>query len=226
SEGVMGVLPMGTLNHFAKDLKLPLELAEAARVIAQGAPRKVDVATVNGRVFLNNSSIGIYPHIVKRRDRMMERLGRGKWLSMLVAVLSLFRRFPLVRVRLGIGDKTVLRTTPFVFVGNNEYELDALALGGRKTIEGGVLCLYFANRTGRWGLFVLALRALLGRLNESKDFESLCLKEVWIESSKKRLRVSADGELMRMSPPLHYQIRPAALKVMAPRDATNDAAPG
>src|SRR5689334_2347582 len=96
----MGVLPMGTLNHFAKDLGIGTDLAGAARVIATGRPRAIDVAQVNGRVFINNSSIGLYPQVVRRRDQMRERLGHGKWYAMLRAVIAIFRRFPLVRLRL------------------------------------------------------------------------------------------------------------------------------
>ncbi|MBC8109208.1 MAG: diacylglycerol kinase family lipid kinase [Anaerolineae bacterium] len=124
----MGVLPCGTLNHFAKDLHIPLELHEAARVVAHGTPRAVDVGEVNGRVFVNNSSIGLYPHVVESRDRQMERLGRGKWMSMLRAWLSVFRRYPTVSVRM-INDagQSITCQTPFVFIGNNRYEIDHAA---------------------------------------------------------------------------------------------------
>ena len=75
----LGVLPLGTLNHFAKDLGLPLELAGAARVVCEGREASVDVGEVNGRVFVNNSSLGLYPRIVRRRERLQAREGSGKW---------------------------------------------------------------------------------------------------------------------------------------------------
>jgi diacylglycerol kinase family enzyme len=215
----LGVIPTGTLNHFAKDLNIPLDLAGAARVIAARHIRCVDVAELNGRTFINNSSIGIYPQIVGSRERQRERLGRGKWISMLLACISVFRRYPTVRVRIGVEDKTVLRTTPFVFVGNNRYEMQMKTLGQRERLDGGELSLYFANRDGRFALLWLALRAVLGRLEQSKDFESMAVREVWIESAKRDLRVAMDGEVMRMKPPLHYQIRPGALSVLVPPPA-------
>ena len=216
----LGVMPCGTLNHFARDLGIPMPLRDAAAVIAQHNLRAVDLAEVNGRAFINNSSIGIYPHIVREREELRERLGVGnKWIAMLVAALRVFRRHPTVRVRIGVGDQTVLRTTPFVFVGNNPYEMSLTNLGRRTRLDQGVLSVYFTNRAGRFGLLRLALRALLGRLEQAKDFDALSETEVWIETPKKRLRVALDGEVADMTPPLHYRIHPGSLRVIAPPEA-------
>ena len=65
TEVALGVLPLGTLNHFAKDLGLPLDLGGAVRVIAAGQTQRIDVGEVNGRVFINNSSLGLYPEMVR-----------------------------------------------------------------------------------------------------------------------------------------------------------------
>jgi diacylglycerol kinase family enzyme len=212
----MGVLPLGTLNHFAKDLNLPLTLAAAARVIATGKPRPVDVADINGRIFVNNSSIGLYPRVVRHRDQQREQLGRGKWYAMLVAIFGIFRRFPQVRLTITANGETWHRTTPFVFVGNNEYHLNAFNLGQRSTLDGGQLCVYFANRTSRWGLLWMAIRALFGRLHQHKDFNALCATELTIESDRPLVSVALDGEVEQFKPPLHYRIRPRHLNVMLP----------
>ena len=213
---VMGVLPMGTLNHFAKDLGIPQEIADAARIIAAGTPRAVDVGQVNDRVFINNSSIGLYPQVVKHRDEMRQRLGHGKWYAMFRAIITIFRRFPLVTLRLVANGDEFNRTTPFVFVGNNQYEIERLNLGQRTSLERGDLCVYFANRTGRWGMLRLAFRALLGRLRQDRDFNALCATELWIETGKSRISVAADGEVLHLKPPLHYRTRPRALNVLLP----------
>jgi diacylglycerol kinase family enzyme len=212
----LGILPMGTLNHFAKDLAIPMDLEAAVQTIATGVAHRVDVAEVNGRIFLNNSSIGLYPRLVIRRDRQMERLGRGKWTSLAVAMLSLFRGFPILRVRLLIDGKTHLHETPFVFVGNNLYQIELFNLGTRTRLDSNELCCYFTTRTGRFALVRLAIRAMLGRLSQAKDFHGLCTKEVWIDSVKPRLHVSADGEVLTLETPLHYVIKPAALNVIVP----------
>jgi len=213
---VMGVLPMGTLNHFAKDLGIPLEIEEAARVIATGTPRPIDVGQVNDRVFINNSSIGLYPHVIKHRDDMRQRLGHGKWYAMFRAILTIFRRFPVIQLRMMVNGDEWRRTTPFVFVGNNQYEIDRLSLGQRRTLEKGDLCIYFANRTGRLGMLRLAFRALLGHLRQDRDFNALCATELWIDTGRSSISVAADGEVHRLKPPLHYRTRPRALKVLLP----------
>jgi diacylglycerol kinase family enzyme len=212
----LGVLPVGTLNHFAKDLALPLRLADAAKVIALNNPRPVDLGDVNGRCFINNSSIGLYPHIVSKRERHRERLGYGKWLAMFFAFLSVFRRYPVLEVVLETGDAAVRRTTPFVFVGNNWYDVAGFNLGGRASVCGGELSLYTANRTGRLGLVRLALRALFGRLEQARDFDAVRLTHFAIDTRKKTLRVAVDGEVTRLVPPLNYRVRPAAIRVLMP----------
>ena len=215
----LGVLPLGTLNHFAKDLKIPLDIDGAIQVIAAGHAAAVDLAAVNEHTFINNSSIGIYPQVVRDRDRQRERLGRGKWMAMLIAVLRALRRYPLFRVRLQLGDTTVFRQTPFVFVGNNSYDISYFTLGGRERLDRGHLSLYSANRPGRFGMLILALRAILGRLNQAKDFDASCLPELWVDSGKTRLHVALDGEVRIIQPPLHYRSLPCALKVLVPRTA-------
>ena len=212
----LGVLPTGTLNHFAKDLGIPLQLQEAAQVIGAGNVRSIDIASVNGQIFINNSSIGIYPHIVQKRDEIRERLGRGKWSAMLMALLNVFKRYPTVHVRINSPTVAFERNTPFVFVGNNRYEISLNMLGKRLALDGHELCVYFPNRTGRFGLLRLALRAVLGRLDQAKDFDQLSIDQLWIDTDRQSVRVALDGEVTRLKPPLHYQIKPSALNVLAP----------
>ena len=181
TEKALGVLPLGTLNHFAKDLGLPLDLEGAARALLAGRVTRVDAAEVNGRVFVNNSGLGLYPSIVRERERRRERHGLGKWAALAWATLTVLRRYPYLRARLSADGRTLSRRTPFLFVGNNEYELDAFRIGGRARLDGGRLCVHLARRdAGRLGLLRLALRALAGRLREDRGFESLTTDELII----------------------------------------------
>jgi diacylglycerol kinase family enzyme len=215
SEKILGVLPLGTLNHFAKDLRIPLDLEGAAETVISGHAASVDVGEVDGRIFLNNSSLGLYPTIVREREKN-QRLGSGKWPAFLWAAVSAFRRYPFLHVRLVASGKKFDLRTPFVFVGNNEYIMERLNIGGRAHLNQGLLSLYVTNRTGRWGLVRLAVRALLGRLREEKDFLALLSGEVKIETKHRHLRVAFDGEVDLMPTPLHYRNRPGALRVMVP----------
>jgi diacylglycerol kinase family enzyme len=214
---VFGVLPLGTLNHFAKDLGIPLEVADAVAVLAHGQAAPVDVGEVNGRIFVNNSGLGLYPDIVHDRERQQKRLGRGKWPAFAWAMVAALRRYPFLGVRLVIDGKEVLRKTPFVFIGNNEYSMEGFAIGERSGMDDGRLSLYVAQRPGRWRLLQLALRALTGRLRQARDFDAIVATDIVVQSKKKRLRVATDGEVTVMTPPLHYRVRPASLLVMRPR---------
>jgi diacylglycerol kinase family enzyme len=217
TDTVLGVLPMGTLNHFAKDLGIPLALDAALDVLAQGRVAQVDVAEVNGRVFINNSSIGIYPDIVLDRERQRRRLGRGKWPALAVATLGVLQRHPSLAIQLEVGgEQQKVRRSPFIFIGNNRYEIGGFEIGNRRSLDGARLCLYMAHHGGRFGLLRLAVRALMGTLRQADDFDMLEAAEFTIKSARRSLRVAMDGEVVLMEPPLRYRTRAAALRVMRP----------
>jgi diacylglycerol kinase family enzyme len=215
TSAIMGVLPLGTLNHFAKDLGIPLDIERAVAVILGGKTALVDVGEVNGRTFVNNSSLGLYPSMVFERE-LLRRTGRNKWAALFRASINALRRFRSVRVRLIVNGQTTIRRTPFVFVGNNEYIIEGLRMGTRKRLNSGHLFLYIAQLESRARLIWLALIALFGRLRTAKDFEVLQVDEFWIDTRRRRLRIALDGELALVDTPLHYCIRPGALRVMVP----------
>jgi len=216
-EVALGVLPLGTLNHFAKDQQIPLDLAGAVRIIIAGHSERVDVGDVNGRVFINNSSLGIYPDIVRLRERQRARLGIGKWAALATATWLVLRRASTLRVRMTTDTDARLYCTPFAFIGNNEYVLDGFEIGARKTLQGGVLSLYTARRTGRLGVLHLALQALLGRLRGGGDFDAVTARDIVIETRRRRISVAIDGEVSVLEVPLHYRSRPRALRVLVPQ---------
>jgi diacylglycerol kinase family enzyme len=211
----LGVLPMGTLNHFAKDLGLPLELAEAVRVAALGTMRRVDVGQVNGRVFLNNSNIGVYPRVVELRRRW-ESTGLGKWVAALWASLVVLRRRAFMGVRIRTTDDTVVRLTPFVFVGNNEYRMVGLHGASRESLSGGRLALYVMHASRRRSLLVLAWQVLWRGVEQVRELELFLVAEATVETRRRRLQVALDGEVAVLASPLVYRIFPLALPVMGP----------
>ncbi len=212
----LGVLPLGTLNNFSKDLGIPQDLSDAIEVIAAGHTRTIDLAEVNGRIFINNSSIGLYPRIVRSREKQ-QKLGRGKWLAALWASLRMFKLSPFLKVVITVDGKEFLRKTPFVFVGNNEYDMDIYNIGRRSELDSGKLGVYFLHRGGRWGVAVMVIRTIFGRLEQWRDFEIISTDEISIRTRKRRMQVAFDGEVEVMSSPLHYRSIPGALKVIVPR---------
>ena len=214
-----GVLPLGTLNHFAKDLGIPLKLAEAVQTIVQGRVLEVDVGEVNGRVFVNNSSLGLYPEIVRERELQQMHLGKSKWRALASATLHALQRRHGLAVRIDSDEGQQVRRTPFVFIGNNRYAMEGFSIGAREHLRGGELAVYLGRRRGSWAMLALAWRALTHRLEQAEDFEMLTGTSFVIDTRDAHLRVATDGEVTLMETPLHYRIRPRALRVMVPAEA-------
>ncbi len=215
----LGVLPLGTLNNFSKDLRIPQTVPDAVRIIAENNVKQIDIGEVNGQTFVNNSSIGLYPRIVRKRVVQQERLGRGKWAAAAWAAWKVLRFSSLLKVKLQLENMEFLRKTPFVFVGNNAYEMDFFNIGRRARLDEGKLSVYFLRRGGRWGIIMLILRTVFGRLRQAKDFEEIDTEEITIQTRKKWLLVAFDGEIATMKTPLSYRIIPKALNVIVPVEA-------
>jgi diacylglycerol kinase family enzyme len=216
----LGIIPLGTLNHFARDLGIPLGLDAAVATIAAGQARHVDVGELKGEIFINNSSIGIYPYLVFDRERTRRRRGLAKWTAMFLACLRTLRHFPVRRLSIcGEGWVDPARS-PCVFVGNNEYRLSVPAFGRRERTDGGELCVYVAKQQSRLGLLWLALRTFLGFLAREQDLRIIKLKAVEISTRRRRrLLVALDGEVRLIRSPLRYRIRPGDLHVFVPAAA-------
>lgn len=214
----LGVLPLGTFNHFARDLGMTLHLEGAVRDLVDHHTVGMDVAEVNGRVFVNNSGLGIYPHVVALREAEQHRLKHGKLRALVSATLHVARQIQFLDVRIIGRGRELVRKTPFIFIGNNEYQMTGFHIGRRARLNAGVLSLYLTNRTGWAGLLRLATAALFRRLNQAKDFEKYSVEEVLIESPSSPILVATDGEINWMKSPLHYRVRPNALCVIAPHE--------
>jgi diacylglycerol kinase family enzyme len=211
----LGILPLGTLNHFAKDAGIPLDLEEAVAAIAGGRTRQVDIAEVNGRVFINNSAVGLYPELVRVREAQQERFGRSKQLAMVVAAVRTLWRFSRHRLTIRLEGRAEPIETPLLFVGNNRYRMSPFSLGTRDAIDRGELCIYAPLARTAPRFLSVSLRAIFGREREQEDFVTLDgVKAAEIGSRYKRLMVATDGEAVSMETPLRYKVRPAALKLL------------
>jgi len=211
----LGILPNGTRNHFAKDAGILQDLEAAVAVIAGRFARSFDVGEVNGRIFLNNSSLGAYPEAVEEREREQQQRRRGRSTAMFFALLRVFSLRPLLRVRITHDGQSYTRRTPFVFVGNNEYG-NLMKQDKRTRLDAGRLCLFTAKSTGLLCLLRLIRDAVLNRLAKSRDFEYQLVQEVKIEPHRRALKVSVDGDVVDLDRPLHYRSLPGTLRVLVP----------
>jgi diacylglycerol kinase family enzyme len=207
---------VGTLNHFARDLGLPLDLDAAAAVVVNGRTTEVDVAEVNGKIFINNSIIGLYPIYRFLKAKEERRLGSRR-LALLVAAAAVLRRYPVLKVRLHVDGNEITRKTPYILIGNNRHGMDGYHLGLRDSLTEGKLWIYVMRDLGRWGLLGLLARLVSGRFHGENDFEIFPAENVWVETNRgKKVGVALDGEVTSMELPLHYRILPRSLKVRVP----------
>lgn len=208
TEATLAPLPGGTLNHFTKDLGVPQDLNEAIAALVNASIHSVDAAMVNDRVFINNSSLGLYPSSLRERTRNEDKL--GKWPAAVLASLQSLVRLKAYKVMIN-GE--MLRT-PFIFVGNNNYVLGDVGLPERTRVDQGVLSVFVARRASRWSLLKIALLSLVGRAHTLDDFDTFTTRSLTIASPKRRIAVSRDGELDHLPTPLHYEIKPSALRIL------------
>ena len=215
SSATLGVLPLGTLNHFAKDLGVPTDLEAAVENLMTGRIVRVDVGKVNGKIFLNNSSLGLYPAIVRQREGYQKK-GRGKWSAFAVASFQALRRYQRLYVRLQLNNQPEIEEeTPFVFIGNNQYEICGFRLGERKRVDTGKLWVYRAPHANRAALFRLAVNALCGK-QEPGQLAFSDAEKFSIRTQKAFVHVATDGEVQTMRGPLNYSILPKVLSVIVP----------
>jgi diacylglycerol kinase family enzyme len=214
---VLGALPLGTFNHFAKDIDLPAELGAAVAALVTGEVRAIDAAEVNGRVFVNNSVLGLYPDLVAVRDRIRHQRGWGKVRAVPVALITVLRRFPLHRLDLrGPGYERRRVRTPLVFVGNGVFGNESGGAPRRGDLADGSLGVAVSRAKSRWGLVRSAFRALARGADADDDIDTVALTELTVDLHVRHARVAVDGEICWMESPLRYRIRPKALHVLAP----------
>ncbi len=214
---ILGIIPSGTFNNFAGDLKIPVSLSDAVKTAFEGKVKKIDTAKVNSRYFINNSSIGLYSASVKIREKTREEYKLNKITAMILAMARIFYLFPMVKLSIKTENGIVEIKTPFVFIGNNKYDFSLVNLGARNRIDEGKLHVNYSRCRTRLCLIKIGLKALFGKIRSEKDLTEHSVTEVIIFSKKTRLSVSADGEIFKSQSPLKYEIVPNSLKVMVPQ---------
>ncbi|QJE72664.1 diacylglycerol kinase family lipid kinase [Aerophototrophica crusticola] len=213
----LGVLPLGTMNLLARDLGLPLELKGAIEALADGVVEPMDMAEVNGRPFLNNSVLGLYPRMVQVREHHRGMQGISKWPAMTLAFLKTLVDYPKLEVVLETEEGTKRLLTPMLAVANNAYDEGMGPIPARSSLNQGVLGIYVGKHQNRLQFLRLFGRILAGRWGADPQLDVYRLREVTVHSRRRTLRVANDGEVHWMLTPLRYRIVPGGLMVWRPR---------
>lgn len=213
----LGILPLGTLNHFAHDLGIPEDWREAVAALTVAPPKRVDVGEVNGHVFINNCSLGSYADAVRRRDALRRRKGHRKMLAMLLASAAVFRELRRMRIEITLPDQTLALRTPLLVVANNRYSGHLLDSCLRPRLDGGELCLYTTRAAKHRTILRLAWQTLFRRLDAADELEIHVATAATIATAKMPIPIAADGEVLEMAGPFRFRIRPGALRVLGTR---------
>lgn len=216
TEAVFGVIPVGTYNHFAKDLGIPLPWREALQVIASGTTRQVDTARINERFFVNNISMGLYPELVAKR----EAKGRDypRWKARMLAAWSTLQKYPHIAVTLDSANHHEVVKTHVLMISNNSYDLSRMGIEAPRTgLEEGRLSVYWLPHVPRMVLMSFVAHYLAGRVHSAPGFRSFRTSGIKMQSARKRLDVGVDGEVVVFETPLVVTTVPSSLLVKVPR---------
>ena len=216
---VLGVLPMGTFNFFARGLDLPEEVEAGIDLLAAGPTRTVSLGAVNGRIFLNNASLGIYPAILAQREGTYRRWGRSRVAAHWSVVVTFFRFHRPLTMRVMIDGRVVRKKTPLAFVARSDFQLEQFQLDGVEDVRAGRHALFLAPDSSRFGLFQFAMRLAWRSMRRGRDFDYYTGDVIDIETSHRRRLVARDGERERMDSPFHFEVLKDALTVIAPERA-------
>jgi diacylglycerol kinase family enzyme len=212
SETALAVLPLGTRNHFARQLGVPLELADAAKVAATGEVGAVDIARAADKVFINNASVGEYTRLVRHR----EGIDAPKWFATIPAAWHVLRNPRPRALCLVVDGERREVVTQLLFVGNNRYSLEPGKLGERESLSDGVLSIYVVPLFGFFALLGFALRVVFSRADPRTHFELIGEAKVLTIEGQGELEIALDGEVLNLPLPLDLRIDPGALRVVTP----------
>jgi diacylglycerol kinase family enzyme len=226
SDTMLGVLPLGTFNHFARDLGVPNDLPTAAASLARAEPLAVDVAEVNGHRFVNNSCLGYYPQVVRERSEPRRRTRLGKALVSLTAAVRLAGRFEPARCEVHVDGETARHRTPFLFVSNNPAEMHLFRFGRRDRLDTGKLLVCVHHSSRRRDIVATLIAGLWRDVLAGDRFDHWLTDHAEVVFRRDRpVPVFLDGELLHLTPPLRYRSLPGRLLVAAPPAATSSSSP-
>ena len=215
TEGVLGVVPIGSVNHLARDLQIPLDWRAAFEIAVRGRIEQIDVGRVNGRYFINSVMVGLYPTISEYRERF--RSTHSRWRAYAKAARFAMQHFPHVSLVVELDGRVETFRTQMFVISVNVYDLTQVGFVSPKTtLHDGRLSIYTLEFMSRLQFVRAAAHYFRGKIGELAGFRQIRTKELRIDHARRKLRISVDGELLELAPPLQIVAEPAALLVRAP----------
>jgi diacylglycerol kinase family enzyme len=216
TEGVLGVVPVGSVNHLARDLEIPVgDWRVAFDIAVRGTVRQIDVGRVNGVYFINSIMLGFYTTISHYRERF--RSMNSRWGAYFKAARMALRHFPHVTLVVELDGRVETFRTQLFVVAVNAYDLSQIGLVSPKTtLNDGRLSIYSLSFMSRVQFMRAAAKYLRGKVGDVSGFRAIRTMQMSVDTGRGHLRVSLDGELIDMQTPLQIAAVPSSLLVRAP----------
>jgi diacylglycerol kinase family enzyme len=220
-----GVLPQGTFNYFGRVHGISQDTEAAARALLGANVELAQVGAINGRIFLVNASLGLYPQLLEDRESWKKQFGRSRLVAFASGLFTLARAGRQLRLEIELAGQTANVRTPTLFVGNNHLQLERVGIEERDAtaVQRGELAAIAVKPIGTWALYGLLLRGMLGRLGDADNIDSFSFKRLTVRPrGLQRIKVATDGEVVWMKAPLVFEVaaEPLLLLVPAPADRT------
>ena len=219
----LGVLPMGTFNFVARGLGIPEDPAEALDIALAGTARPINLGDVNGRIFLNNASLGAYATVLDVREGVYKQWGRSRlaaYWSVVKAMLTLYR--PL-HLEVTVDGKSMRLRSPMAFVASSAYQLEQYRFDGADAVRDGKLALILAPDESRLRLLWRAVKIMMGAIHRGDDYIMHIGEDITIKTRRDNRLVARDGENERMAGPYRFTVRRDAIAVRSPADGEGGA---
>jgi diacylglycerol kinase family enzyme len=218
---VLAVLPLGTANLLARDLGIPLAPDQAIKALASMSPRRIDVAEVNGQLFLHNVTIGFGPKVAVRREEMRGRNAVASTIEFCGHLLRHLQQARRIAVEIAPSNgQAHIERVHAVTIANNRYEEGLGRFFARDRLDRGELTLYIVKGLSVSSMLRLITGMALGRWHNDSALTVESVREATIRLKRPTVLATVDGEVERLAVPLKFAIRPAALAVLAPPDET------
>lgn len=214
-----GILPQGTFNYFGRTYGISQETEVALRGFLQGTLRPVQVGMLNGRLFLVNASLGLYPQLLEDREAYKQRFGRRRWVALWSGLVTLLREPRQLGLELEYEGKARSMRSPTLVVGNNKLQLEHIGIDHQE-LDRNRLVAMSAKPVGTLALYGLLLRGLLSRLGEAEHVISFAFDRLTVRvRGRRRVKVAMDGEISWMDTPLEFKVAAHQLPLVVPADS-------
>ena len=222
----MGVVPQGTFNYFARTHGIPADPAQAMRALLASSPRPAQVGTVNGKLFLVNASVGLYPVLLEDREAFKSRFGRSRSVAVGAAFVTLLREHRQLHLRIDRGGALREVRTSTLFIGNNRLQLAQVGMRQPGVADTGSISAVILRPIGTLSMLWLLLRGAFGSLGEADNLESFDFHRMVVRPSlrygRRRIKFACDGEVTWADWPLEFTVADQPLMLLKPDAAEAD----